>query len=217
MQLLPHQRPDRRRAAPEVVIDRRRYGGGGFDLTDRVTGPIGHGVGASDRSERAAAQVLADRADHGAGAPLGADLHDAIVFPRGGDHLAALPDVVGERFLHVDVLAGLAGPHRGQGMPMIGSDNHRSVDRLIVEHAAEVGVGRNRFTAFFELGDATVEDRPIDVAKRGDADAGHCPKSGGDLQAATAHADTSRAKSDDGDANLAVGAGRLNRSRSWQA
>src|SRR5262249_21573665 len=40
---------------------------------------------------------------------LRADLHDALVLARGGDHRLALDNIDADRLLHVDVGAGLAG------------------------------------------------------------------------------------------------------------
>ena len=71
-------------------------------------------------------------------AVLRAHLHDALVLAGRLDHLAAFPRIVAERLFHVHVLAGLAGPNRGQRVPMVGRGDHDGIDRLVVQDAAEI-------------------------------------------------------------------------------
>ena len=71
-------------------------------------------------------------------AVLRADLDDAAVLSRGLDQLLPFPAVVAQRLLHVDVLARLAAPERGRHVPMVGRGDDHGVDRLVVEHLAEI-------------------------------------------------------------------------------
>ena len=66
------------------------------------------------------AQSLAGLHQVGSAAPLGAQLHYALVFSRGGDHGLALDDVHADRLLHVDIGAGLDGGDHRQCVPVIG-------------------------------------------------------------------------------------------------
>ena len=72
------------------------------------------------------------------GAALGADLHQAVVLPRGVDHLPAFPDVMRERLLHVDVPARLAGPDRRQGVPVLHRRHRNDVQILAIHQPADV-------------------------------------------------------------------------------
>jgi len=71
---------------------------------------------------------------------LSAHLDQAVVLPRGVDHLAAFPDVVREGLLHIDVLAGLAGPDRAQAVPVVHRGVGHRVDVLPVEQTPHVDV-----------------------------------------------------------------------------
>ena len=139
---------------------------------------------------------------------LRADLHHAAVLACRGHHLPALPDVVGERLFHVDVLAGLARPYGRQGVPVVGRGDGDRIDLLVVERLAEVGVGGNALVAILELADLVVENLAVDVAQGHDSHAGHLPEVVDELAATTA--DSARrfdpAESDHGQADFAVGA-----------
>ena len=65
--------------------------------------------------------------------PLGSDLDDALVLARRLDHPPAFDDVVAGRLLDVDILAGLAGQHGQQRVPVVGRGDRDGVDRLVVE------------------------------------------------------------------------------------
>ncbi len=78
-------------------------------------------------------------------ARLHADLDDALVLAGGLDHLAAFPDVVGERLLHVDVLARLAGQDGPEGVPVVGRRVDQGVHVLVVEDTPEVLHDLRRF------------------------------------------------------------------------
>ena len=93
-----------------------------------------------DLSELAVADELPGTFEVGPGAVLGADLDNALVLLGGFDHPAALLDEEAEGFLDVDVLAGGAGEHGHQPVPMVGRGDDDGVDVFVVEHLAEVGV-----------------------------------------------------------------------------
>ena len=84
------------------------------------------------RTHSHAWRLRADRA------VLGAHLDDAVVAPRGLDHLPALVDRAAQRLLAVHVLAGLAGHDRDRGVPVVGRGDQHRVDVLAVQDAAEV-------------------------------------------------------------------------------
>ena len=69
-----------------------------------------------------------------------------LYLPGGLDGDAALVDVVAARLLDVDVLAGLAGPDRHQRVPVVGRGDRDGVDRLVLQHAADVLLGGRRMT-----------------------------------------------------------------------
>jgi hypothetical protein len=79
--------------------------------------------------------VAAQRA---VGAVLCAVLHDAAVLLGGGDDLAALVDIVRDGFFDVDVLARLAGPDRGEGVPVVGRGDGDGVDVFVLQRVAHV-------------------------------------------------------------------------------
>ena len=79
-------------------------------------------------------------------------------------HPAALFDENGERLFDVDILAGGAGHHRHQGVPVIGRADDHGLQVLVVEHAAEVGI---RFGAAPARRDALFQARLVDVAHGG--------------------------------------------------
>ena len=128
---------------------------------------------------------------------LRADLDDAVVLARRLHHRAAFGDGHRRRLLDVDVLAGLAGEHRHQRVPVIGRADDDGVDGLVVEDAPEVGVpggGRRDFGGLGQVG-------RVDVADGGDLDVGEA------LMAAQ-HAGALPAGADDADADAIVGAER---------
>ena len=70
---------------------------------------------------------------------LGAHLHDAIVAAGGVDHQPAVADVVRDRLLDVDVLAGVAGVDAHDRVPVLGRGDHDRVDVAVLEQPAVVG------------------------------------------------------------------------------
>ena len=80
-----------------------------------------------------------DRVANGrARAGLCAGLYDPPSAARDFDHAAALPQVVADGLLDVDVLAGLAGPGRVQRMQMVRRRERDDVDVVPREEVAHV-------------------------------------------------------------------------------
>jgi hypothetical protein len=118
-----------------------------------------------------------------------------VVLARRLHHRAAFGDGHRGRLLDVDVLAGLAGEHGHQRVPVIGGADDDGVDALVVEDAPEVGMlrgGRGHFGGLRQVG-------RVDVADRGDLDVGQA-------LVPAHHAGTLPAGADDADANAVVGA-----------
>ena len=106
-------------------------------------------------------------------APLRADLDDALVLARGGDHRLTFDDVDTDRFLHVDVGAGFNGGDHCQGVPVIGRGNLDDVEIFFLEHLAVVGIGARLLLRLLPRGRRCRhlgEHCPIDVAQRDDFD-----------------------------------------------
>ena len=138
VQLLAHERLLGGRAAPEVVIHGARWRRGRFDRPDTVAGPVNQRVGEADGPELAAAEAVEHPAEERARPVLGADLDHAAELAGRRHHLLPFPQVVRERLLDVDVLAGLAGPDRRQGVPVVRQGDEHRVDALVVEDFAGV-------------------------------------------------------------------------------
>ena len=99
------------------------------------------------------------------GAVLRSHLHHPLGPPRHVQHPAALANEQRQRFLHVDVLAGRAGHHRHQRVPVIGRGHVHGVDVLVVQQVAEIGVFRRLATG--HLG-SRLDASPMDIAHGGD-------------------------------------------------
>ena len=133
--------PLRRRAQPLVPIEPCRR---------IAVGRLSQGITAVHRAqhvvdlrvehvaEPAFFDVLPGGRGVGATAGLGAGLDDAFVFSGGLDHLAAFADLAADALLHVDVLSGLAGQHRAQGVPLLRGGDQHAVDVLVVEDFAHL-------------------------------------------------------------------------------
>ena len=59
-------------------------------------------------------------------------------------HFAALIDRQAQRLFAVDILAGVAGFDHLQGMPMVGSGDHHSVQGLVFDQLPPVGIALGR-------------------------------------------------------------------------
>ena len=132
-----------------------------------------------------------------AGAALRAVLDDPVVPPRGLDGDPAFVDVVAARFFDVDVLARLAGPDRDQGVPVVGRGDRDGVDRLVVEHAADVLHGGRRPAALLlDLVEPLLVRPRVGIDQVRDLDARHHSTNSTDVFAASAvepgHGETDR-------------------------
>ena len=108
-------------------------------------------------------------------AALRADLHHALVFARGLDHLLPFEDVVAGGLFDVDVLAGLAGPDGGERVPVVGQRHGDGVHVLVGEDLPHVGIALGLLLRGpFDQCLAALERRLVDIAKRGDAASGSC-------------------------------------------
>lgn len=104
-----------------------------------------------------------------AAAPLGSHLADAVVARGGVAHGAAFGDAGGEGLFDIDVLAGLEGGDRGQGVPVVRRADETGVDIVPLNHAPEIlhrcgSPAPQLFDAVGGDGNAVV----VDVANHGD-------------------------------------------------
>src|SRR5436309_11266272 len=69
--------------------------------------------------------------------------------------------VVRHRLLDVNVLAGLAGPDRGQRVPMVGRGDADDVDLLVLEDPAQVGLAArlDALRLLMQIGRASCRER----------------------------------------------------------
>src|SRR4029453_10231397 len=94
---------------PQVVVHARRHRAV-LGQADRLAQAIDDRLAGVHPAETPGAQKLFGLCAHRAAATLRSDFHDAVVSPRRVDHPPALDDVVADRLLDVDILAGLASP-----------------------------------------------------------------------------------------------------------
>ena len=101
-------------------------------------------------------------------------LHDAVILAGCLDESAAFDDVVAARLLDEDVLARLAGPNGQQRVPMVRRHDGDGVERLVVEHAAEVLDALRRVAGQFLHGRAAGgEQAAVGIDQPGDLDVPH--------------------------------------------
>ena len=120
-----------------------------------------------------------------AGPLLHADLADAIVDPGGLDDGRAFLGSAGERFLDVDVFAGVERGDSAGGVPVIGCGDQDHVQFLHFEQLAVVGEGRSG--GGFLLGQ--VDLLGVHVADGGDLDVRVVHEQTHDMAAAVTDAD----------------------------
>src|SRR5262249_8318846 len=138
VQVLAHQRPVRRRAAPQVVVDAGRDRLRAAHLADRAARLVAQAAGQLHLADLARVHVLDRLAQPPAGAALRARLADLVQLAGHFDNAPTLADVVADRLLDVDVLAGLHGPDGGQRVPVVRRGDADDVDALVLEHLADV-------------------------------------------------------------------------------
>ena len=130
-------------------------------------------LGVHHLAEYAGANVVAGFFVVIAAARLNADLDDLVVLLGGLSHRLAFAHVVRGRFFDVDVLAGLAGEDRRDGMPVCRCAHDDGVDRFVIEQTAEIGFdGRTLALEFLNTLGTLVEQSGIDIANGGDLDLG---------------------------------------------
>ncbi len=111
-----------------------------------------------------------------------ADLDDAVVLARRGNHNFAFGGGVGGGLLDIDVLAGGARQHGGGGVPVVGGGAHQAVDGGVVERLAEIFDSLGRAASLGADGvDALFDGALIDVAHVGELHAVDGGELGGEL------------------------------------
>ena len=142
--------PMRGRTEPEVPVEfvrkGRGVGGPGSPLgtpggmAPGVVGKVAPGIDLADLADGAVPNPFADEADAFAGVALVAHLSGEFALARGLGQGAGLVDIVSERFLEVNVFAGLEGGQGDDGMGVVGRGDHDRLDVLLfIEHLAVVG------------------------------------------------------------------------------
>ena len=135
-----------RGALPEFVV--QRLGGSTFHaLADAVAVAVlvDHAARVHHLADDGAiVQQLHVADEGGVAAALGAVLHNAVVFLRGEGDLLRLVYAVGGGLLDVHVLASLASPHGGEGVPVVGGGYGDGVHVGVLHQLAHVCVGLGR-------------------------------------------------------------------------
>ena len=176
-----------RRAQPEVPVEFRRRVGVGRSADARVLVDVVPHLHLPDSPQSARLHDLGRFAVSLQAVLLGADLHDAVVLLGGPDHRAAFADGGGQRLFDVDVLAGLTGVDRGQGLPVAVGGHHYRVDILVIQQLAIVAVS-GHLLATDPLAH-TCHPLGVDVADRREASPGPRQKWVDQLRATHAAAD----------------------------
>ena len=101
----------------------------------------------------------------GHAAALRAHLADAAELPRPLRDHPPLLHVVAARLLDVHIFAGLHGPHRHHGVPVVGSGDRDDVDVFGVEQPAEVLLEAGLPRQSLKLGGPLLEARRVAVGE----------------------------------------------------
>src|SRR5262245_26907235 len=164
------RRDQRRRAAPQVVVyvigHRLRTVG----LANARPALVTETARDLDFAEVTRADPFDRLFDALAGTALRAGLDDFAMFARGFDRLAPFPDVVGNGLFHIDILARLHRPDRGERMPMIGRGDGDGVHVLVLQQPPNVRVGFHLFVALGKGLNASIQDFAVHVAQSDDPD-----------------------------------------------
>src|SRR5690606_29023413 len=115
VELLAGERLLRGGSAPEIVIESFGDRLFAFHFADAGAALVADATGPEEFTEVAFLSPFRSGMEPSGGAALRACLDDALVFARGFDQLAAFEDIVGNRLLHIDILARLRCPDAGQG------------------------------------------------------------------------------------------------------
>src|SRR5439155_5651944 len=121
-----------------VVVHRARRILRAIAAADRIAALVAEPAGDRAAAEFAGAEVVDGVADIGFAAYLRASLADFVVMPGRFDQASAFPDVVAHRLFDVDMLAGLHGPDRGEGVPVVGRGDGDGGNLLGVREGAKV-------------------------------------------------------------------------------
>ncbi len=176
----------RGRPDPVVVIEAGRWSGV-LPASNRTAPLDVPAFGDHHVTDDPVAQQLHGVDHHRGAAALSAVLHQCLIASGCLDQQPPLADVVRDRLLDVDVLAGIAGQDRGDRVPMIGRGDHDRIDGLVIQHPPQIGnrsVRRN-LKRFSRGGSAVV----IDVADVGDFDVRCLAEQSGVVIAAASAAD----------------------------
>jgi len=167
---------------------------------DRVARFKAEAAGHINLAETALVEEFYGVSDGGDGAVLETGLNDTIVFGGGFEHFPAFPDIVRAGLFDVDVFAGLTGPYRGNGVPVVGRGEDSRIYVFVIKRSAKVILGRGRkllnFGYFFY---AVCEEVFVDVDKRLDANVW-------DFGKAACKLGTAAANTYDGEVNAVIGA-----------
>src|SRR5207244_7316503 len=137
METIGAESPFRCGAEPEIVVDSR----GRLrilllaDIGPRTADP---GPRMTRFAKFARANQFSGPGQAGTASALRPKLVHPVVLARGLDHTPALAEIMGGRLFHVDMLAGLTGPNRGQRVPMVGRGHDHGIDTLVFQDAAQV-------------------------------------------------------------------------------
>ena len=156
-----------RGALPKVPIEivRRTLE---FRMTDRlpVAGFVGEPFGHVDLAKKSLVHEFHISHESRVRTTLGAVLDNATVLLGGIHQLTPFKNVVGKRFLDIDILASLATPDRGEGVPVVWSGDRDGIDGIVLHHLAHVGVEFGFFAGLLlELSRAFLEDIFVDIAE----------------------------------------------------
>ena len=128
-------------------------------------------------------------------AALRPGLADLVVLPGGLDDLAPFPDVVADRLLDVDVLAGLEAPDGQERMGVVRGGDRDRIDRLVLDQLPEVLDVSGLLPLLLLDGlHGLANDVLVHVADRGDLDALERQERLHVVHAPTAHAGHGDAK-----------------------
>ena len=128
--------PQRRRAAPEVPIQPRlrRF----FRQVARAAGIAEAAFDLLNLADHAVAHQFARHAKFLHGALHGAGLQDAFVGRHGLENFDGFVDVVRQRLLAIDILAGAQRGECRNGVPVVGRGDADGVDVLAGDEIAEI-------------------------------------------------------------------------------
>src|SRR5439155_26693377 len=163
------------------------------DFADAAARLIAQAAGHLELAEVARMKEFHRLAQPDRAAALRARLTDTVVLAGRFDNAPAFADVMADRLLDVNVLAGLQGPDGGQGVPVVRRGDADDVNRLVFDHLANVLLKAGHLPlSLFRGGHAPADPRLIGVAQDGH-DAIVSPGQFGDVpRPPTANADYGR-------------------------